>query len=168
MLHLNIQSIESETKIFQLTHLSNIYKIDIISLNETFLKPNKQLVIPGYNTFRSDRIDRRGGVAVIFVRSNIFAKDAVGLEITVGQNKQISVFSIYSSQSTKLNDKLLDHISSKYKDFVIIGDLNAKNKIWYCKNDISNGMILENYLSKLRILKTRKFQSKQIETLEPT
>ena len=159
ILHINIQSIDSESKTIQLTHMANIYKIDIISLNETFLKPNKQFNIPGYHTFRSDRIGRRGGGAAICIKSNIFAteiplnnqllsENAVGIEIPVCQNDKISIFSIYSSPSTKLNESLLEHITSNYKNYIIIGDLNCKNKIWHCKDDNANGLSLENFLSK--------------------
>ncbi|RMZ97363.1 AP-like endonuclease reverse transcriptase [Brachionus plicatilis] len=159
ILHLNIQSINSETKIIQLTNLAKIYKTDIISLNETFLDPNKQLIIPCFNIFCSDRIGRRGGGSAICIRNNIFAsqinltnllssENAVGIELQIGQNNNISIFSIYSSPSTKLNETLLNHISLNYKNYIRAGDLNCKNKIWHCQNDNSNGIILENFLSR--------------------
>ncbi|RNA36165.1 RNA-directed DNA polymerase from mobile element jockey-like, partial [Brachionus plicatilis] len=121
--------------------------------------PNKQLIIPGFNIFRSDRIGRRGGGSAICIRNNIFAsrinltnllssENAVGIELQIGQNNNISIFSIYSSPSTKLNETLLNHISLNYKNYIIAGDLNCKNKIWHCQNDNSNGIILENFLSR--------------------
>ncbi|RNA16012.1 RNA-directed DNA polymerase from transposon X, partial [Brachionus plicatilis] len=113
--------------------MANIYKIDIISLNETFLKPNKQFNIPEYHTFRSDRIGRRGGCAAICIKSNIF-------DTEIPLNNQFP--------STKLNESLLEHITSNYKNYIIIGDLNCKNKIWHCKDDNANDLSLENFLSK--------------------
>jgi len=65
---------------------------DVICIQETFLKQNKQIRIPGYDTFRSDRLEAKGGlmerqrtiieanmysISVMLVRYSLTAKMAV-------------------------------------------------------------------------------------------
>jgi len=53
----------------------NKYNPDVISLNETFLKPKIDLTIDGYNVIRSDRLHRIGGGAAICLKTNITCKE---------------------------------------------------------------------------------------------
>ena len=71
ILHLNIQSIISESKKIQLQHLIETTNPDLISLNETFLKPKNAFKIPNFKIFRSDRLGRKGGGAAICVRDSL-------------------------------------------------------------------------------------------------
>ena len=71
LLHFNIHSIIQNSKQIQLRHLINKHSPDIISLNETWLKPTSQLCIEGYTIIRSDRESRTGGGAALCIRSNI-------------------------------------------------------------------------------------------------
>ncbi|CAF1073509.1 unnamed protein product, partial [Brachionus calyciflorus] len=162
--------IESELKILELNRLAKIYKIDIISLNETYLKPDKNFELPGFTTFRGDRLERRGGGAAICIKDNLISKkitltdiakldNAIGCELTIDHNFKLAIFSIYSSPSNKtINDNLLYHISEQYKNFIIVGDFNAKSKSWYCEKENLSGNIMEEFLNKknCHILNSKK------------
>lgn len=158
ILHINIRSIDSETKLAQLIRLIKIHKVNIISLNETFLKPTKQIDIPGFKIFRDDRKDQKGGGSAICIKDDIEVcvidhfplkknENIIGLEIYLENGSKLAIFSMYSSPSTILNDDLLFNIYHIYQNFLIVGDLNCKNKSWYCQKENRNGAILENFLN---------------------
>ena len=74
-LHLNIQSITqtkaNNLKSPQLESLISKDIPDIISLNETFLKPKKKFSIEGYKIFRTDRTNTKGGGSALRIINNI-------------------------------------------------------------------------------------------------
>ena len=157
IIHLNIQSIDSETKKLQLTRLAQIHKTDIISINETFLKPNKNLEIDGYSIIRSDRqLPKKGGGAALCIKNNLVFQEidlssvkkfdeATGVLLSIDDHLKIAIFSIYSSPSNPLNLDLLEYIEKNYKNFIITGDFNAKSKLWFCEKDYPKGILLENF-----------------------
>ena len=42
-------------------------KVDIICIQESWLKPSKSYNIPGYNSIRCDRLSKSGGGTVIYI-----------------------------------------------------------------------------------------------------
>ena len=145
-MHLNIRSIINETKQLQLRNLINKYNPDIISINETFLKPQKCLEIDGYNIIRSDRLNRPGGGAALCIKNNLPHKEiylgnmikndnACGLTIK-SSSHTTAIFSIYSPPKEPLNLPLFDHIAKSHKHFIILGDLNAQNRLGIAKKII--------------------------------
>ena len=47
---------------------------DIVAITETFLDPlvnDSTIMIPGYDVFRSDRLNKQGGCVVLYVKNNI-------------------------------------------------------------------------------------------------
>ena len=68
ILHLNTQSLIPDTKKIQIDSLIAKHKPCIISFNETFLKPNLNLEIEGFNIVRSDRTNQRGGGALLGIQ----------------------------------------------------------------------------------------------------
>ena len=160
ILHLNIRSIQPESKILELTRIAKINKIDIISLNETYLKPDKTFELPGFKIFRADRLDRRGGGAAICIKDNLISSEiflghisnldnATGCELTIDHNYKLAIFLIYSSPSNKIiNENLLYYITENYNNFIITGDLNAKNKIWHCNKENQSGNLVEEFVNK--------------------
>ena len=158
ILHVNIQSINNETKTILLQQLINISEPDIISLNETFLKPNKALKIAGYQIYRSDRLVRKGGGAALCIKNTLNGsmidltyklvhENGVGFQLDLKNNKKISIFSLYSSPSTRINPDIFDFINKNHDNSIIIGDLNSKNTMWYCAKTDPKGEILENILN---------------------
>ena len=47
-------------------------QIDILALNETFLKPKLKFHLPGYDMYKNDRlVGTKGGVAILVKKDNI-------------------------------------------------------------------------------------------------
>ena len=158
ILHSNIQSIISNQKRIELDNIIRNHKPDIISLNETFLKPTHSLEIEGFKIFRHDRLLRKGGGSALCVSSKLTGniieidKNILIDEYVVGFlfktiSSEIAIFSIYSPPSNMtINHKLFEFINS-FKKIIITGDLNAKSKLWYCHSDNQRGLELETLLS---------------------
>ncbi|RNA17251.1 RNA-directed DNA polymerase from mobile element jockey-like, partial [Brachionus plicatilis] len=110
--------------------------------------------------YRGDRLDRRGGGSAICIKDNLISEEisltniskldnAIGCELTIDHNFKLAIFSIYSSPSNKIiNEDLLFYISEHYKNFIITGDFNAKNKVWYCDKENLSGNLVEEFLTK--------------------
>lgn len=60
-LHINCRSISNPQKSIQIENLVQKHEIDIFSINETFLKPNKKLEFRDYYFLCADRLVKRGG-----------------------------------------------------------------------------------------------------------
>ena len=56
-------------------------------------------------------------------------------------NEILEIFSYYSPDDT-LNQELIEHIKDKYKNFIIIGDLNAISSWHGMKKTNKNGRVL--------------------------
>ncbi|RNA33000.1 RNA-directed DNA polymerase from mobile element jockey-like [Brachionus plicatilis] len=74
-------------------------------------------------------------------------ENIVGVNITIGKNEKLAIFTIYSSPSTVLNDETLHFINSHFPKFIIVGDLNSKSKTWHLIKENTNGEILENFIN---------------------
>ena len=109
IMHLNIQSINNKQK--ELQHHIAVNQIDILSLNETWLKPNQKLKIPNYNTVRKERpIQAGGGVLlaihrdILFEPININSEEeiiAVKLLRASPEGENIIVVSYYNSPQNR-------------------------------------------------------------------
>ena len=71
ILHLNCQSIVKPHKKIQLHNITNIYQPGIISLNETFLKPEIECKLDNYTVIRNDR---QGGKTAFCIKNNLSYK----------------------------------------------------------------------------------------------
>lgn len=70
-MHWNCQGITTNSAIMQLEHFMKEKHIDIILLNETFLKSKHKFNISGYKIYRRDRTSHGGGV-LIGIRESIY------------------------------------------------------------------------------------------------
>jgi exonuclease III len=156
--HHNTRSINQPEKQLILENIVKIYKIDFISLNETFLNPNKNLDLQGFKIYRSDQTAKMGGGAAICVKSDILGQpiyfdhqlsgeNIVGFKFKINNNNEkIAIFSYYSSPTEKINEQIFKTIRIKYKKIIILGDLNAKHAKWSCKTTNEKGSVLESIL----------------------
>ncbi|RNA34690.1 RNA-directed DNA polymerase from mobile element jockey-like, partial [Brachionus plicatilis] len=95
---------------------------DFVSLNETFLKTSQNISIPNYQIIRSDRIGKAGGGSALCIRKSIKGKE--------------------------IDTSNFEETTEKFKYFIIIGDLNAKNYNWSCNTTNQKGKILDKIISK--------------------
>ena len=68
---------------------------------------------------------------------------SVGFLMSAKNNLKIAIFSIYITPQENLKKELFEAITQNHKNFIIVGDLNAKNKQWHCKNTNPKGILLE-------------------------
>lgn len=140
--YLNINSIRNKFEALRDMIAANI---DILMVAETKIDsslPRGQFLISGFSApYRLDRSKDRGGL-LVYVRSDIPSQlltsfifedgiKCIGFEINL-RKKKWAIFSIYrpptqSHQFLCENlGKALDHYSSKYENFMFLGDFNVE------------------------------------------
>lgn len=152
IMHWNAQSITNLAKKIELQHFLNSKNIDVLLLNETFLKPEHNFKILGYNIYRSDRPSNGGGVAIA-IKNNLKHSliksiptsniENIGIELKINRQK-IFLIAVYSPRYDSNFKKELKNITQKYKEFLIFGDLNAKHRSWNCLKGNTAGNVLFN------------------------
>jgi ribonuclease HI len=124
----------------------------VICVQETFLKPGKNINLPGYAVFRNDRLNNpKGGIAT-FVKSNLNAMqiktpdnvESLGIKIVVDKSALL-IYNIYNPPGVNIDvDKYKPFFANK--NAFITGDLNAKNTLWRSPKTNKSGEILEQLL----------------------
>lgn len=126
---------------------------DIICVQETWLKPQFNFRISGYETIRKDRIKGNGGGVATFIKEGIgFRKivdnnefEAVVVEVWE-RNQSIRVINFYNP-CDKLTKEMMENIGG-IGDFksVWCGDFNAHSTLWGSSNTDYNEWIIEDML----------------------
>ena len=113
--HINIRSYNKEVQI-SLSLKENV--IDILPLNETWLKSKFKLDIPNYTITRNDRSRRQGGGVAILVRNNV-KFDIIDTCSSINtENEDITIFLKDSQHSTSIlfyantNDNIIGDVLS--------------------------------------------------------
>ena len=133
-------------------HLST-YNYDILCVQETYLKSNQQLNLNGYTAIRKDYTGVGSGTGLVTLLKN----DLVYTDVTptqVGQTESIVVrvkvktgyivvVNLYLSPSKKFQKTDLDIFFNQNCKTVIVGDLNAKSKLWGSSKPDKRGLIIE-------------------------
>jgi hypothetical protein len=132
-------------------------------LNETLLKPNKQLKLKGYTIHRHDRSRaERGGVCICdrnIIPSLVISQspnDSTIEWITIrlpkilpnGENLQIS--SVYYPPRTEITKETMREIF-KNDNTIVAGDLNAHNVLCCSAETDTFGIALETALKELKL-----------------
>lgn len=145
--HLNIRSITPKRE--QLEHLLINSNIDFLGLTETWLKsssPEAAVTLQGYNVYRRDRLQGRGGGVLLYVKdaikcTQIIVPDEISIEF-IGVNMSLSVemsftvICLYRPPSAKVDfytelKTLLTHCDIN-KEVILLGDFNVN---WDNKSD---------------------------------
>jgi ribonuclease HI len=119
-----------------LIHIINKYKPFVISLQETWLRPNFNFKIPGFACVREDRPDCYGGVALLINTSTPFvhipiSQHNVDFNIIAVKVNNICFVSIYIPHpSSIIFNELETILTSLPKPIFIMGDLNAQHVSW--------------------------------------
>lgn len=119
---------------------------DIILLNETWLKPDRNFKIKNYHIERLDRVDgvRGGGIATLIKNASLCQKIKlnlnglpVKLEVSAIKLENITIINMYCSPDTSLTIRFLQQILNQvFPPFILMGDLNGHHPVW--GSDISN------------------------------
>lgn len=137
-------------------------KISIIGLNETKLHNKSKINFTNYQIHRRDFKSHSGGIAIL-TRSDLecqpirpmykFKTQIIGINVKLKINS-INIFCAYIPPISKRNKQEIDLILEEidlifqemdnHKPYILLGDLNAHSKSWYCKDDNRQGRILKN------------------------
>ncbi|CAH2108748.1 unnamed protein product [Euphydryas editha] len=163
----NARSIHS--KKHELMYLSNKLLPSLISIAETWLKPQQHFNLQGFSSFRDDRLDGHGGAMILV--NNKFSCSALSIPChncndinVVGVKvKNINVLSIYVPHP---NSSLLAYIRNLFLLFppplLILGDFNSHNTMWGSDTNDSFGNRLGKLLDDLCICILNKGSSTRI------
>lgn len=126
---------------------------DIICIQESFLKANKNVEISGYNVERRDRADgAKGGVAT-FINKNLSYNlitsvteiEELSIEINLGQQKLI-ICNIYNPPGHKIDENVYNQIAARSNQ-ILLGDFNAHHPVFGGKLLDPAGRILDNIIN---------------------
>jgi Endonuclease-reverse transcriptase len=115
--------------------LAKFNDFDILSINETNLRPDNNFYLRGYNIYRNDRADKKGGEVMLAVKENFKCREILNktindnedlaVEIETEKNKSILVASVYVPLRTHIQSDLFGEIHHLNSNCLIMGDLNA-------------------------------------------
>ena len=155
--HINIRGLRP--KLMELSEFIQECQIDIISVNETFLKPSMNIDIPGFDIFRKDRKTRNGGGVALIINKGIkFEEISPPKKLSHTNNEFISVFlPEYNTTVTSLycptgkpSLELITKLKTQ-KHSIILGDLNVKNKAWGSSVTTKAGKDLDDHLNSIHM-----------------
>ena len=142
--------------------------LDILLISETKIDssfPTAQFQIEGYTTYRLDRNANGGGI-LLYIREDIpstllnfdMSIESFFIEINIRKKKWLLV-GTYNPNKNLISNHLkeigknLDNYSSKYDNFILLGDLNSEPtesavkdfcEIYSCKNQIKDKTCFKN------------------------
>ncbi len=108
--------------------------IHIAFIAETFLSPTHYFKLTNYKIYRSDRLSHGGGV-LIAIRDNIDY-------ICLPDYRTAAYIPKYTATFAKDIKK----ITPANKNFIVLGDFNAKHSAWNCSSNNRAGKVLHNML----------------------
>lgn len=144
----NAQSIVSNRHV--LTNFLYDYNIHVAIISETWLKPNRQFNIRGYNIERNDTGNTHNGVAILIRNSFVYSRVTTAFDdslqnicvrVVVG-SKELSIVSFYSPSRCRppFNKNKLDAlIKSIPSPMIFAGDFNAYHTSWGCDTTCPRG-----------------------------
>lgn len=152
ILQWNAQSIKS--KIIEFESFLNTDHIHIAIVCETWLKEDNLLNISQYNTYRKDRGDGYGGVAII-LHKTITAElkttniNNIGIEILQVEIKNCrylkNIIAVYCPSSIQTRQCDWDQVFSLCsRKTLIVGDFNGHHSNWSFKTDARGTQILDS------------------------
>lgn len=138
-------------------------KPDLICVQETWLQPHLDFIIPGYVGLRRDRIrlapSGGGGGCAIFVKSGIQYKvcecesllECQVIEVWSPQGK-ISVINYYNPCEQLVLSELEAIVSRIRTPVIWTGDFNAHNPLWGSQGKDANGTVVEDLLDNINLV----------------
>ena len=127
--------------------------IDIDLISETWFKPGSYISFPSYNVVRKDRVDGKGGVAIL-IKNNIQFSEItskvdfneimyVAVKIMLNNGSFLSLISLYIKPQSKISAFTWNNFFSNFSaPFLIGGDFNAHHVAWGCHDNDTLGNTL--------------------------
>jgi len=147
LLQWNVNGILAHCQEFQ--QLLAIHNFDIICIQESFLKPDKDYCPTGYNSVRSNRPTAKGGL-ITFIRNGLIYTQArrpadmecqaVNVRTSLGT---ITVISVYEPPTHDAVPPLFEDLFQQ-NNIIIVGDMNPRNRLWRSNTNDARGRALED------------------------
>ena len=113
----------------------------ILSISETWLRPDIFFRAYGYNILRKDRADGKGGVALLIHQSLVFQEieissenehvEHIAAKIFLPGKLNLTVCSVYNPGHVLIPSSDWNHIFQQIENpFIIQGDFNAHSTLW--------------------------------------
>ena len=133
------------------------YNPSVFCFQETFLKPDDNISLRGFNIYNYVHTDclRPSGGASMFVKSS-FPQRKINLQtelqataVSVTLDREITICSVYIPPSFSLNSQHLDNLLQQLPSpYILLGDFNGHNILWGGQNNDSRGELIENFITK--------------------
>lgn len=132
-----------------------MHRIHVLLVQETHLRPEIKLKLPGMRCYRQDRDDGYGGTAV-YVSDSILhhrlyiphtrALEATGVQISTARGP-LNVFSVYIAPRRPITPGELDYLFLTPTPTIAAGDYNAKHQNWNSTCTNNRGQQLNTYVT---------------------
>lgn len=132
---------------YQLQQFADNENIDVIFLSETLLKPTHKFYLNNFITHRNDRPAAGGGVAICVRNSinhtllkpyNTTKIENISVQIKLN-HKEVILTSAYNPKYEPSFTNDIKKICPTNKEFIVFGDLNARNTAWNCATNNAAG-----------------------------
>ena len=149
--HINVTSIKKH----QQEIYARYHNFDILSINETNLKPQHQFHIRGFNIFRNDRTEKSGGGVLLAIKENLRCREVINKTVETNETVAVQlettggpllVATIYVPPKAKINKEVFDEIYQQNNSCLIMGDLNASLQSKGSRKTNAKGRQLEELL----------------------
>ena len=131
-------------------HLAN-NEYDVICIQETFLKPDKQFYLAGYDIIRRDRDSPKGGLMMLLKHGVKYLPlpdlpniECQTVEIATKSGGLIIVH-VYVSPTTEIDVNSYQNLFSR-PNTIIVGEFNANYKLWNSTKENARGRVIEQLL----------------------
>jgi exonuclease III len=151
--HINATSVKK----YQDEIFSRFDKMDIISINETNLHDKLQFQFSGFNIFRFDRSQKKGGGVLLAIRKEIQCHEVISQDFDniecvaiqiLTKNGPRLICSLYIPPQAKISSRLFDHLLHINSNCVVMGDLDAASTSLGSRKTNSKGVQLQELLNK--------------------
>ena len=129
---------------------------EVICVQETWLRPQLDFVIPGFSCIRHDRDNNQnGGGCATFLKDGVAYREVqspddiecIIVEICNPRKQDnIRIINLYNPCKNLTTDIFKEIAGNKHRKEVWCGDFNAHNSLWGSNHTDSNGNIVEEML----------------------
>ena len=137
-------------------------QIDILALNETFLKPKFKFHLPGYDIYKNNRlVGTKGGIAILVKKGIIVNQewknehfnvitDNEALAVEIELQNGVILATIYCPNGNP-SLRLFRMINALSNQVIFLGDFNSKHKQFGCVKPNKSGQTLVNIADDLKL-----------------
>lgn len=143
-----------------------LQRVDIFICVESWLTPKNSIRFPGFVTVRRDRVNTRGGGILMLIRKNLAfvtinnlmspdnSVELCGVHIN-NVSPPLDIITCYRAPGLTLTQtkwhEILDNVNNR-DHCLMMGDFNAHNVIWNCRDTDTNGDRLYNSIDSHNLL----------------